>query len=335
MTRSEDLQAADPAGAQLQFLEESARRGQLHRGPLRVLVDRGSNEEFGVESIAADALRRPVPLAGPGADRARVAADRCSFVRMPRPTTTPAAFAVESLIDSSPGGWASTRWSFACATWPSRATALPQVERLPVFGARQCLERVRDHPLGRSESRLPEGEKEVSAWPWAGGLAPATSRTPACPTGRRRVPDGHNGSRADLTRVQTVFAAIAADAFGVNPAYVEVVAADTSSAPYAGTSGGSKVTYTVGRAVGRAALDARQRLLGPPPRSWRSRPRTWTSSTGRCSLAACRSGKDRSSWAPRSSASAAATPPVEGHGRVALPPGAPVRGPPVARAHRP
>ncbi len=42
---------------------------------------------------------------------------------------------------------------------------------------------------------------------------------------------------------------------------MRVVNADTSSAPYAGTSGGSKVTYTVGRAVERAALEARERLL--------------------------------------------------------------------------
>ena len=42
---------------------------------------------------------------------------------------------------------------------------------------------------------------------------------------------------------------------------MRVVNADTSSAPYAGTSGGSKVTYTVGRAVERAAIQARERLL--------------------------------------------------------------------------
>jgi CO/xanthine dehydrogenase Mo-binding subunit len=40
-----------------------------------------------------------------------------------------------------------------------------------------------------------------------------------------------------------------------------VVRADTSSAPYSGSSGGSKVTYTVGRAVQRAAEQARERLL--------------------------------------------------------------------------
>src|SRR6202044_3558723 len=66
---------------------------------------------------------------------------------------------------------------------------------------------------------------------------------------------------ADMTGVETSFAAIAADAFGLDVDQVRVVNADTSSAPYAGTSGGSKVTYTVGRAVERAAIEARERLL--------------------------------------------------------------------------
>jgi CO/xanthine dehydrogenase Mo-binding subunit len=64
-----------------------------------------------------------------------------------------------------------------------------------------------------------------------------------------------------MTGVETGFAAIAAEAFGLDVSRVRVVNADTSSAPYAGTSGGSKVTYTVGRAVERAALEARERLL--------------------------------------------------------------------------
>ncbi len=66
---------------------------------------------------------------------------------------------------------------------------------------------------------------------------------------------------ADMTGVETGFATIAAEAFGLDPARVRVVNADTSSAPYAGTSGGSKVTYTVGRAVERAAVQAREALL--------------------------------------------------------------------------
>jgi CO/xanthine dehydrogenase Mo-binding subunit len=66
---------------------------------------------------------------------------------------------------------------------------------------------------------------------------------------------------SDMTGVQTTFAAIAAEAFGVSMDRVRVVNADTSSAPYSGVSGGSKITYTVGRAVEMAARQARERLL--------------------------------------------------------------------------
>ncbi len=40
-----------------------------------------------------------------------------------------------------------------------------------------------------------------------------------------------------------------------------MVTADTASGPYAGASGGSKVTYTVGKAVERAAEAAKEKLL--------------------------------------------------------------------------
>jgi CO/xanthine dehydrogenase Mo-binding subunit len=64
-----------------------------------------------------------------------------------------------------------------------------------------------------------------------------------------------------MTGVNTGFATIAAAAFGLPPEKVRVVTADTSSGPYAGASGGSKVTYTVGKAVQRAAEAAREKLL--------------------------------------------------------------------------
>ena len=64
-----------------------------------------------------------------------------------------------------------------------------------------------------------------------------------------------------MTGTETTFATIAAEAFGLAPDRVRVTAGDTASTPFAGLSGGSKVTYTVGRAVQRAADDARRRLL--------------------------------------------------------------------------
>jgi CO/xanthine dehydrogenase Mo-binding subunit len=129
---------------------------------------------------------------------------------------------------------------------------------LPVFGAEACLERLRDHPLWarRDDVGPGEGVGVAIGW-WPGGYEPAAAVCRLDADGNLTVITG----AADMTGVETGFAAIAAEAFGLDPSRVRVVNADTSSAPYAGTSGGSKVTYTVGRAVERAALEARERLL--------------------------------------------------------------------------
>jgi CO/xanthine dehydrogenase Mo-binding subunit len=66
----------------------------------------------------------------------------------------------------------------------------------------------------------------------------------------------------DLTGTNTGFSIIAAEAFGLeSPDKVRVTTVDTDSAPFAGASGGSKITYTVGPAVQRAAEDARNQVL--------------------------------------------------------------------------
>jgi len=68
-------------------------------------------------------------------------------------------------------------------------------------------------------------------------------------------------SAVDMSGVNTGFAAIAAETFGLSPDQIRVVAADTATGPYSGASGGSKVTYTVGAAVLKAAEAAREKLL--------------------------------------------------------------------------
>jgi CO/xanthine dehydrogenase Mo-binding subunit len=92
---------------------------------------------------------------------------------------------------------------------------------------------------------------------WPGGNEPASAACRLDPDGRLTVVT----AAADMTGTETAFAAIAAEVIGLHPDSVRVVSADTSSAPFAGVSGGSKVTYTVGRAVQRAAEEVRERLL--------------------------------------------------------------------------
>jgi CO/xanthine dehydrogenase Mo-binding subunit len=65
----------------------------------------------------------------------------------------------------------------------------------------------------------------------------------------------------DLTGTNTAFAQIAAETFGLGSDAIEVTTAATDAAPFAGGSGGSKITYTVGKAVEQAAEDAKRQIL--------------------------------------------------------------------------
>jgi CO/xanthine dehydrogenase Mo-binding subunit len=65
----------------------------------------------------------------------------------------------------------------------------------------------------------------------------------------------------DLTGTNTTFAQVAAETFGLAIDDIEVTTAPTDAAPFAGGTGGSKITYTVGKAVQLAAEDAKRQIL--------------------------------------------------------------------------
>ena len=66
---------------------------------------------------------------------------------------------------------------------------------------------------------------------------------------------------SDMSGIENAFIAIAAETFGLAEDSVRVTTGDTSSTPYGGVAGGSKITYTYGVAIERAATEARERLL--------------------------------------------------------------------------
>ena len=187
-----------------------------------------------------------------------------------------------------------------------------------VFGARECLERVREHPLWSRRDQLPAGEGIGAAigW-WPGGYEPAAA---VC----RLDADGNLTiitAAADMSGVESGFATNAAVAFGVDPDRVRVVRADTASAPYAGTSGGSKVTYTVGRAVERAASEARDRLLQIAAEELEIAPEDLEIVDGAVQPAGVPAkALPINDLAAKILSFGSRHPPVEGHGRVALPP---------------
>ena len=131
----------------------------------------------------------------------------------------------------------------------------------------ECLERLRDHPLWQGRAASPSQQPAangrvregigVGVGGWRGGLEPATALCQMDPSGIVNVVVG----AVDLTGTYTTLRLIAAETLGVDYELVRVVGADSGNAPYAGGAGGSKIVYTVGQAVQRAAEDARQQIL--------------------------------------------------------------------------
>ncbi|MHB1505177.1 MAG: xanthine dehydrogenase family protein molybdopterin-binding subunit [Sulfobacillus sp.] len=135
----------------------------------------------------------------------------------------------------------------------------PQVNGRPWarIGLAECLERAAQDPLWRKRQKGADEGIGVAAGGWPGGTEPAAAVCKVNGDGSLTVQVGS----VDITGTHTTFALIAAQAFGIDPSRIRVVAGDTDQAPYAGFAGGSKITSTVGAAVLLAAEDAKRQIL--------------------------------------------------------------------------
>ena len=258
MTRQEDFAATNPASAQVTELEIGARKdGTLTGIRGRMIVDRGSNAGWGVEGITSLLVAGPYRWEGIDVRGYGVQTNRFTFGAYRGPGAPTAAFAVESLIDELAAKLELDPLELR------RQNALVEGDQgvtgpVPTFGAVEVIEATAAHALWAKRDSLPEDEGiGVAVGYWPGGNEPAAAVCRVNTDGTMTVVT----SAVDMTGVNTGFATIAAAAFGLPPEKVRVVMADTSTGPYAGASGGSKVTYTVGKAVERAAEAAREKLL--------------------------------------------------------------------------
>lgn len=259
MTRREDFAATNPASAQVTMLEIGARKdGTLTAIRGRMIVDRGSNAGWGVEGITSLLVGGPYRWEAHDIRGYGVQTNRFTFGAYRGPGAPTAAFAVESLLDELAGELGldplELRLKNAVVDGDVGISGNP----FPVMGAVDVIERTREHPLWKERGSLPEDEGVgVAVGYWPGGNEPAAAVCRVDADGTMTIVT----SAVDMTGVDTGFSTIAAAAFGLPPDKVRVVLADTATGPYAGASGGSKVTYTVGKAVQRAAEAAREKLL--------------------------------------------------------------------------
>jgi CO/xanthine dehydrogenase Mo-binding subunit len=259
LTRMEDFAASNPAPSERISLEAGATaEGELTAVRGRIVLDRGSNDEFGFEALAALLASGPYRWQARDIASYGVLTNRVGFGAYRAPAAPPAAFAIETLIDELATKLDIDPIELRLRNVLHEGDQGLDGQPFPVFGAAECLERVRAHPLWERRASLPDGEGVGIAigW-WPGGLEPAAASCRLDADGRLTIVTG----AVDMSGTETVFQSIAAEAFGLDHESVRVVAGDTAGSPYSGLSGGSKVIYTVGRAVQRAAEQARERLL--------------------------------------------------------------------------
>ena len=259
LTRSEDFQATNPASAQVTHLKIGARKdGTFTAIEGRMIVDRGSNAGWGVEGITSLLVAGPYRWEAHDIRGYGVQTNRFTFGAYRAPGAPTAAFALESLLDEL----AQTARARPDRDAPAerRRRGRHRYQRQPVpddrrGGGPRAAPRA---PLWAQRHSLPEDEGiGMAAGHWPGGNEPAAAVCRVDADGTMTVVT----SAADMSGVNSGFAVIAAAAFGLSPDKVRIVTADTSSGPYSGASGGSKITYTVGTAVLRAAESARQKVL--------------------------------------------------------------------------
>jgi CO/xanthine dehydrogenase Mo-binding subunit len=163
-------------------------------------------------------------------------------------------FAIESAIDELARKLDLDPIDFRLRNCVEEGDLRPNDGPWPKIGLRQTIEAVKAHPAwqGREQARAEGKGIGVAIGGWPGGIEPATATCRLDSDGKLTVVLGS----VDLNGTNTTFAQIAAEELGAGIEAVRVKTADTDSAPFAGGTGGSKITYTVGPAVAKAARDA-------------------------------------------------------------------------------
>jgi CO/xanthine dehydrogenase Mo-binding subunit len=260
MTRREDFLATTPAPSATFELKMGARRdGTLTAMQGRVVFDAGAyaGAPVGIALLLMGSYYQVPHLDLRGYE---VLTHKPGAGAYRAPGAVQGTFVVESVMDELARTIGMDPLDFRLKNASRPGDPMVTGQPWPKMGLRECLERLRQERKNRARVSSTDGRRVgvgVAVGGWMGGIEPANA---ACRMDRDGTVTIIVGS-VDMSGVNTGFAQIAAEAFGVGPDDVRIVTGDSDTAPYAGASGGSKITYTVGLAVERAARDARRQLL--------------------------------------------------------------------------
>lgn len=257
-TRSEDFLAANPSPLTIFEVKTGAKRdGTLTALQARVIFDTGAyaGSPLSIACLLLGGYYRFPHLDIRGYE---VMTNKVGVGAYRAPGAPQASYAIESQMDELAEQLGRDPLEFRIQNAIVEGDLWPDNKPWPRIGLKECLERLHAHPLWQSRRNLgPHEGVGVGAGGWPGGKGPAAAACRMDPGGGLTI----NIGAVDLTGQTTTFALIAAEAFGIAPEQVRVVAGDTESAPHSPGSGGSQITYTVGKAVLEAATEARRQTL--------------------------------------------------------------------------
>ncbi|MDR7543529.1 MAG: xanthine dehydrogenase family protein molybdopterin-binding subunit [Armatimonadota bacterium] len=256
LPRSDDFAVTEPAPAARIELELGARRdGDLVALRARLVFDSGC-EPGAPLSVAGILLGGYYRFPNLSIEAVEVLTNKPAAGAYRAPGAPQATFAIESAMNELAQRLGLDPVAFRLRHCAAPGDPMPNGRPWPRMGLREVLEALERHPARRRPRARGEGIG-VAVGGWLGGLESATACIRANTDGTFEVLTG----AVDITGTATSFGLIAAEVLGVGPDRIRVLTPDTDQAPYSGMSGGSKITYTVGEAVRRAAEDARRQIL--------------------------------------------------------------------------
>jgi len=258
MSRTEEFLAANPApGCVIELTTGAKKDGTLHALKAKVYFDTGAfpGAPTGIACLLLGGYYKVPHLDIEGYD---VHTNKTLLGAYRAPGAVQATLAIESNMSLLAKEVGMDDISFRLKNIAEEGDPLPDNTPWANVGLKECLQALEVHPAWTERASLGPNEGiGIAVGAWFGGLEPAAA---ACRLNMDGTISVTVGSQ-DISGTNTSFALIAAEAFGVDVTKVQVIGANTDTAPYAGGAGGSKTLYTVGAAVQKAAYDAKEQLL--------------------------------------------------------------------------
>lgn len=167
------------------------------------------------------------------------------------PGGTPAAFAVETLIDALAEAIGMDPLEFRAKNAVQQGDTFPLGMPINRIGLKEIIERVKTHSCWTTPLVGPNRGRGLALGFWIGGSFTSSAHVAINSDATAAVYVG----AVDLTGTRTTILQMAAEELQMQPREIAVTVGDTDTAPFADVSGGSRITYTMSAAVHQACQD--------------------------------------------------------------------------------